>query len=565
MSIAMLKPDKLKQYSIWAILFCSVVLIWLMAAGLLTYTSFRAVKAQKWGQAAGHAQAAQTILAPVFQSPLQGIPSMNLWQQSLKMINLAAKGQPHLKQTQQGLTDSNLALANTKTLQYWQQLNQTYAEFYQAAQNSYLAKKFIPKKYQKTLKASHNLMSIAQVLLPTILSQDTNFTILLQNNDELRAGGGFIGSVITIQTQNNHLTQPIFYDIYDLVGQTETNLPSPAGHYQFLSAGRGMSLADANWQADFTLAAQDILQLLKPTNLPQTDLLIAINLDLVERLLELTGPIYLPDYEQTVTSENLSQLARANRLQFFAGDQQKKDFLQQLYLQLALKLPKTISQNPNQFIQTLSQAFQHKEIILYSLNPDLQQSLEALPINITHSLQTKSDYWLYLLESNVGINKANHLVERQVNLNIQKNQIQIKLIFDNHNQPLSQTEIELIENNPDLLQATHLGYVNYQRLLTNFEIQAVQASCNQQKAEIISQEKLQLPGANITQIGFLITVPEQTQVECQVELQPAKDLQPAASWTLFKQPGLPPTPYQVKLFNQEQKFVLESDYFLSPQ
>jgi hypothetical protein len=177
MSIAMLKPDKIKQYSIWAILFCSVVLIWLIAAGILTYTSFEAVKTQDWEQAAGRAQTTKTILAPIFQSPLQSVPSINLWQQSLKMIDLVAKGQPHLEQIQQGLTDSNLALANTETLRYWQQFNQTYIEFYQAAQNSYLAQNFIPQQYQKTLTASYNLMSIAQVLVPTILSQDTNFTI----------------------------------------------------------------------------------------------------------------------------------------------------------------------------------------------------------------------------------------------------------------------------------------------------------------------------------------------------------------------------------------------------
>ncbi len=561
----MLKPDKIKKYYIWAILLCITLLIWLIAAGILTYTSLSAAKHQSWKQAAGRAQAADTILTPIFQSPLQHIPSINLWQQTLKLIDLAATGQPHLQQIQQGLTDSNLALTDNETLQYWQQFSQTYIKFYQAAQNSRLAQRLIPQKHQETLKASHNVMNIAQTLVPTFLSKDTNLTILLQNNDELRASGGFIGSIITIQTKDNHLTQPIFYDIYDLVGQTEASLPSPPGHYQFLSEGHGMSLADANWQADFTLAAQDILQLLEPTNIPQTDLLAAINLDLIERLLELTGPIYLSDYEQTVTAENLSQLARANRLQFFAGDQQKKDFLQQLYLQLELKLPEAVSQNPNRFIQILAAAFRHKEIIFYSPNSQLQKSLETLPINVTQSLQTNSDYWLYLLESNVGINKANRLLERRVNLNIRTNQIQIELIFDNHNQPLNKTEIEIIENNPDLLQATHLGYVNYQRLLTNLEIQPVQASCDQQNVEIISQEKLQLPGTNATQIGFLITVPEQAQVKCQIELLPERDLQKKTSWTLFKQPGLPPSSYQVKLFDQQQEFILKSDYSLSAQ
>ena len=318
-----------------------------------------------------------------------------------------------------------------------------------------------------------------------------------------------------------------------------------------------MALTDANWEADFTQSAPVILSFIDQSELPTTDVLVNINLNLIQDLLKITGHIQLIDSQKTVTSQNLSTLAREDRLNFFSGDKQKKMFLTQLYQSLIEQLPKLDQGQQFRLLQLLATSFDQKQLIFYSPDQNTQQIFSKL--GVTGAINYQTDYVLYLLESNVGINKANQGISRQINLKFQPTSLLIELNYENSNLPLSDNEKELIRSNPVLKQSDHLGYVNYQRLIIDLAIDQTQIICNGEAINPDEISSITTQQGKATQIGFLFTVTEQSKTSCIITIQPKTPLRSNQSWTIIKQPGLPLTRYHLTYFGKDEVFHLDQD------
>lgn len=514
--------------------------------------------------AARHAQSAKKTVGILNSLTLSQIPDLIIWQKSLDSVSQAEritssiepknlfkeKSQPiFTAESKQALTalNKNLSVIGQKLSQSW----------------------FYPRLKQKD-NLSHYLNS-AQSLIgwaETLNQNKHQFIVWLQNSDEIRATGGFVGSVAVLEIKNNYLQEPFFLDIYDLAGQTTPVKPAPAGIKQYLSGGQGMSITDANWHPDFAQAAHTWFSFLPKTkqpNLPisqdQIELMIAINLNLITNLLEITGPTYLPDYDLKVTADNLSTVAREKRDQFFAGDQQKKQFLEALLIQLKFRLQQLDSNQLEQLQQLILTQYENGEIKLYSPLPKVQSLISTF--SLRRQAQTEEQHLLHLIESNVGINKANSDVSRQVRLEIKPNLINIYLTFANQNKPLSDQKKQKIKQNPDLLQADHLAYINYQRLITDPSFKLLKATCNEQEVEADTGQITDSFGQDWLQIGFLSTTAEQSTSYCQLTLEPKYQLDSDQPWLIIKQPGLKPVPYQIDWFSQKEQLELNQDLLLN--
>jgi hypothetical protein len=433
---------------------------------------------------------------------------------------------------------------------------------------------FLPVLLSKTLVLAWVLIFSLLLLLTSVglwfhyqlarsADHGITVTVLLQNNHEVRASGGFIGSLAEFRLlpadQTPFLTdfKPsltiTFYDVYDLAGQVQKPLSAPKAVSHYLTAGQDMNLPDANWYADFPTAANHIAQLLSQVKDPhivnhQPDLLIALNLDLIQQMLVLIGPIRIPagqitPEEQVVTAHNLPQLARANRSHFFPGDKQKKQFLSAVFTQLKLKLASLSLKQWRQLISLVLASLNQQETLLYAPNQRLQTIFTTL--DWAGELQLGHERMLYWLESNVGINKANQAIERQVWFaDPAAPSPLLKVKFINHNQPLTPEQSQAITSNPHLLQADHLGYVNYQRVLMSPQVKIKQVSCSHQSVTIEEDRLItNVQGQVFRQVGFLLTVPEQSQLSCQIKLDGSAlktEVKPGrqSAWQVKFQPGI---------------------------
>ena len=131
------------------------------------------------------------------------------------------------------------------------------------------------------------------------------YLVLLQNNHELRATGGFIGSYMLIDVNDGVIAKIETKDVYETDGQLLEVIPAPPGIDQLVDR---LYMRDANYSPDFPASAKQIMWLLEHSQGPSVDTVIAIDQTVAEKLLEITGPLVLPNFPFTVSSDNFNDI-----------------------------------------------------------------------------------------------------------------------------------------------------------------------------------------------------------------------------------------------------------------
>lgn len=480
-------------------------------------------------------------------------------------------------------------------------------------ENSWLAQKILPSSAKQLLEHSGDLLTEAPTLLTALSKGKQRWLILFENNDELRATGGFIGSYALVTLNQGVLEELVIEDIYDADGQFAGFVHAPPGAYEYLSGGNGLRLPDANWSPDFPTAAQQVLEFFAWGEKSGITGVVALNQELVRDFLAVTGPLVLPDYPEPVTAQTLDRALRSNRDQFFPGSIQKKHLLSQTLTQLLLRL-QTLSKTELAALATATtKRLTTKDIQLYATDHELQEKLDALgltgrvgltvrpyqggssavgvaPIGIAPANDITPaeppDFYFFSVESNVGINKANAGITRQLSLSLQPEVTTVTTTWQNQNYPATTTdtnksneevtsgrqaalEAALSALTPALISsdsAAHLSYVNYHRLLLLPQTEV--RSITYQGKPITAWDQTSLitdAGESFTQIGFLVVVPEQTEGQLVVELTTPAQLQAKLldqsplKIQLQKQSGVGITPLQLTTPSTSQSLLLTSD------
>jgi len=87
-------------------------------------------------------------------------------------------------------------------------------------------------------------------------------------------------------------------------------------------------LRDSNFNPDFAMSASQAASFLKLETGESINGVIGIDVSFLSSLLDATGPVKLPDYQQTLTKDNFYLLTQSQvENNFFPGSTQKKDFL----------------------------------------------------------------------------------------------------------------------------------------------------------------------------------------------------------------------------------------------
>lgn len=254
--------------------------------------------------------------------------------------------------------------------------------------------------------------------LPNLLgyNQPHQYLVLLQNNTELRPTGGFIGSYVVFQLEDGQFTRFKVDDIYnpdgllkDLPEVARTPAPSPIqDHLQIYDLGA----RDANWWPHFPRSAAEISRLYEQATGETIDTVVAVNLSLLENLLTITGPVDVDEYQEEIRADNVFERAEFHaEVGFEPGSPQKKNFLVALTEALMKKLNQGLSSEQQlSLVTALAQNLAGNEIMLYS--PDqAAQNLWQQSGWAGELLEAPGDY-LYVVDANVGGNKANFWVTR---------------------------------------------------------------------------------------------------------------------------------------------------------
>lgn len=261
-------------------------------------------------------------------------------------------------------------------------------------------------------------------VLPELLGQDgkKQYLVLLQNNMELRPTGGFIGSFGILTLQNGKFLDFQVEDVYEADGQLNGFVTPPPEIVQYLGEAKWY-MRDVNWNPDFPITSQQALWFLDKEISVKADGVIAINLHVAEKLLEALGPVELVDYNEVITKDNLYVRAQTHsEMNFFPGSTQKRDFLSALANQLFYQMMKEDSPK-----LALTKAFyesaDESQMMIALNNPQAAQALAGLgwdgSVRTPQCPQPFSSQTCFVdtvmqVEANVGVNKANQYIQREV-------------------------------------------------------------------------------------------------------------------------------------------------------
>lgn len=453
---------------------------------------------------------------PVFLSSVsfQKIPSIEVWKESVWLgkevteVLTQKKDQPDFMSWLLEEYDSKPGLDHTNII-------------LEQAEKSVFRRMFFSSSSEVLSEASNFLDFI--VLLEQEKEANKKYLVLFQNSDEIRATGGFIGSYGVLDFGKLDFWRIQIRDIYDPSGVSVTK-ESPLGHDQYLSGGSGMKLHDANWSPDFSTSSQDILWFFENIkNDPQYyDGVIAVNFSSVEKFLTILGDIYLADEKSWVKAGDIAEILRSTRKDFFPGNKEKVQKLSSLQSAIWLRVSNLSSKEVKGLVNEFFKESSWKEIQAFSKNALLQKEFEQLEIAGNLYSYHENEAFIFPIESNVGINKANAWVQRSLYGERNGSLIRLKTFFTNVATSAERPEINL--ENKSYTVASHMGYVNYYRIITSPNLQAVSVMVGDGVLTEWDVEKfIGSNGQEYSQIGFLVTVLESVQREVTIDFSVTGD------------------------------------------
>lgn len=248
------------------------------------------------------------------------------------------------------------------------------------------------------------------------------YLVLFQNNMELRPTGGFIGSFGLLSFDGGRMSDLTVSDVYSADGQLRGHVEPPAPIKNYLNEANWW-LRDSNWDPDFPTSAQRAEWFLDKEIDQKVDGVFAIDLNPVRDAVALTGPIFLPDYNLNITSDNLYEKTQAEaQEEFFPGSHQKASFLTALSRNLVGEVEKLGRGKKVDLLYSVFRNFEERHFQAFLHNDQLQGFLSSL--GWSGSVQSPScgdgcyADLVGITEANVGVNKVNYFIQRSVNLEI---------------------------------------------------------------------------------------------------------------------------------------------------
>ena len=233
------------------------------------------------------------------------------------------------------------------------------------------------------------------------------YVILLQNQDEMRATGGFIGSMYFIQFDKGWLTESYFKDVYDLDGQITTHMDPP---YGLTPITQQYGLRDSNYSPDFPTAADNVISFVDLAKGPKLDGVFALNQQLVIDLLEIVGPVELSERELILTADNFSVLT-SYIVESKVDQAQPKTIVKEFVPLLFEKLQKT---DIRFLLDTILKHIGQRNIVLSSVDSKIQSAFEEFGLDGSmRGKQEKEDY-LMLVDTSVSGNKSDRYIQQHV-------------------------------------------------------------------------------------------------------------------------------------------------------
>ncbi|PJA85030.1 MAG: hypothetical protein CO143_03400 [Candidatus Moranbacteria bacterium CG_4_9_14_3_um_filter_45_14] len=237
------------------------------------------------------------------------------------------------------------------------------------------------------------------------------YLFLLQNNQEMRATGGFIGTYALMDV-NDGVVRRFFVDgIFNPDGQLRENIVPPKA-IQKVSAA--WSLHDSNWFPDFPMSAEKAIFFYEKTGGSTVDGVITLTPTVMQQLLSVTGPITLPQYGLTVDADNFIPIIQEQvETKYDKEENQPKKVLADL---TALLIEKVFASQDKMTLYRIANALvkglNEKQMLLYMRHPQTEALIDGAGWS-GRVLPTSKDY-LSVIHTNINGYKTDGVIDETI-------------------------------------------------------------------------------------------------------------------------------------------------------
>lgn len=283
-------------------------------------------------------------------------------------------------------------------------------------------------KVQSYVQQGQSLIGLVSWLLG--VGGERRFLVQTMDRAELRPGGGFTGQYGILDIKDGRMAPFTLQDVTELDyagnGQ-ELGRQTPPQYRMWMNFGN-WGLRDSNLSGDFPTTAQLAMGVFQDEGGGPVDGDIAFTPVVIEHILDVIGPVQVPEYNETITAQNLEDKLHYYQQNFsaIAVQQQKtgthnaatrKAFttlLGKILLQKVEHLPvKTLLK----IAQNATKDIQSRDLEIYFTNPQAEAWLAQHGYSGAMSSFTNADGFM-VVQANISISKASQYVQTTYQDNI---------------------------------------------------------------------------------------------------------------------------------------------------
>lgn len=251
-------------------------------------------------------------------------------------------------------------------------------------------------------------------LIPYLLGykDKRSYFIMVQNETEIRATGGWFTSYATLNVENGQVEKLHVNDVYNFDGSI-TGVPAPLDLQRALGV-KTMKLSLSNWDPAMDVTAKQVTQLLSQSGKAnQNDLTIAMTFQVVKDLLNVVGGVQLDGLGE-VNASNLYDRVGQLHSDFVPGSQEKTSALSAFLPALVDKMAAAPLAQKQAIMQVFAKAIAQHSVMIYSDNSEVRTRI--LDYFSTYRTVKAKDNPLFVVDWNWGGNKANRYIKRSMDV-----------------------------------------------------------------------------------------------------------------------------------------------------
>ena len=269
------------------------------------------------------------------------------------------------------------------------------------------------------------------------------YLLLAQNQQEIRASGGFIGVAVEVTVDKGELSEPVYQNSVTVDREPYTDNPTPPeGLFWYLWMGR-LLFRDANWHPHFPSTAARVAEIYRMGQDIQVDGVITTSKLLAWDLVELFGDIKVPEVEEVLTRQTTVAYTEGELpyvcLARHDTDNTKRCFDEDLFFALNDKLTATAIPSPlrRRLVDLVKKYLDRKNILVHVFPPIDDSFLWERGWNGAVPL-VDHDYLMIVDSSLPGHSNASVQRSWEYRVSLSSNQpveAQLRLRYDNLEEP----------------------------------------------------------------------------------------------------------------------------------